>query len=142
MGILFAFFFKKQIELADTAEQSVKDEFRSQLETAANSEDAAFIKMLDSRIADAVSGEYIRLRRRFIAFITTFCSQIFMLSEGVSRNDLPNREIFDHLAIPLNISRETGMKIVRESEELEYTLRFNVNDELALRTFAVNLAMR
>ena len=27
-------------------------------------------------------------------------------------------------------------------EELEYTLKFNVNDELALRTFAVNLAMR
>lgn len=128
--------------LANAAEAIVKDEFKSQLETAAYSEDAAYIKMLDVRIADAVSGEYIRIRRRFIAFITTFCSQIFMLSEGVSRDDLPNKEIFDHLAIPLNIPRSEGMKIVKEAEELEYTLRFNVNDELALRTFAVNISMR
>ena len=30
----------------------------------------------------------------------------------------------------------------REAEELLFTLRFNVNEELALRTFAVNLAMK
>jgi hypothetical protein len=65
-----------------------------------------------------------------------------MLSRGVKREDLPCASVFDHLPIPLEIPEERGNAILKEAEELEYTLRFNVNDELALRTFAVNLAMR
>lgn len=129
-------------ELESSAYECVKLEFQDQLAVAANSEDPAFVKQLEARIADAASGEYIRHRRRFIAFITTFCSQIYMLSCGVSPADLPTPDIFDHLPIPLNIPRGRGEAILKESEELENTLRFNVSDELALRTFAVNLSMR
>ena len=64
-----------------------------------------------------------------------------MLSQGVDRENLPEKAIFDHLPIPLEIAPERGFAILREAEDLEYTLRFNVNDELALRTFAVNIAM-
>ena len=127
--------------LAENAEANAKNSF-SQLATgAAASDDAAFLKQLEIRQADAASGEYIRQRRRFTALITTFCSQLFMLSSGVKREDLPNAELFDRLPLPLNIPPGRGAKLLREAEELEYTLRFNVNDELALRTFAVNTAM-
>lgn len=128
--------------LADSAEEWAKIEFQDQIAAAANSEDAAFIKQLEARISDAANGEYIRQRRRFIAFITTFCSQLFMLSHGVSPADLPNPDIFNNLTIPLNIPPERGEAVLKEAEELERTLRFNVSDELALRTFAVNLSMR
>ena len=129
-------------QLADAAQEETEAEFKTLSDSAAATEDTAFIKQLDSRIADAASGEYIRKRRRFIALISSFCSQIFMLSQGASRDTLPNPELFDHLPLPVNISPERGAAVLKESEDLEYTLRFNVNDELALRTFAVNIAMR
>ena len=128
--------------LEDAAKESAKNDFSGIAEKASGIEDPAWAKMLEARISDAASGEYIRQRRRFLAFISTFCSQIFMLSSGASRNDLPNAAIFDHLAIPLHIPEERGFRILQEAETLEQTLRFNVNDVLALRTFAVNIAMR
>ena len=49
--------------------------------------------------------------------------------------------MFSGITLPEEISPERAAKILKEAEELDYTLHFNVNDELALRTFAVNLAM-
>ena len=129
-------------KLAETARETAEAEFQNLSSSAAAADDAAFLKQLEIRITDAASGEYIRNRRRFTGLINTFCSQIFMLSRGVKREDLPCANVFDHLPIPLEITEERGNAILKEAEELEYTLRFNVNDELALRTFAVNLAMR
>ena len=127
--------------LAESARAAAEEEFQTLLASASASEDPSFMKQLETRITDAASGEYIRRRRRFISFITAFCSQIFMLSRGVDREALPEKSIFDHLPIPLTIPEERGYAILKEAEDLEYTLRFNVNDELALRTFAVNIAM-
>lgn len=83
----------------------------------------------------------MRERRSFIAAVTTFCSQIYLLSHGVAITDLPNAEMFEHLAIPAEIPPEKAQKILKEAEELDYTLKFNVNSDLALRTFAINVAM-
>ena len=129
-------------KLAESARETAEAGFQDITSSAAVADDAAFLKQLETRIADAASGEYIRNRRRFTGLINTFCSQIFMLSRGVKREDLPCASVFDHLPIPLEIPEERGNAVLKEAEELEYTLRFNVNDELALRTFAVNLAMR
>jgi hypothetical protein len=111
------------------------------MEAAAKTEDAAFIKRAETRKNDAASGAYIRDRRSFLAAITTFCSQIFLLANGTSYADLPNPELFEHLGIPAVIPIERAEKILKEAEDLEQTLHFNVNDELALRTFAVNIAI-
>lgn len=129
-------------QLAESARICAEAEFQQFSNSAAVADDAAFMKQLEIRITDAASGEYIRRRRRFVGLITSFCSQIFMLSRGVKMEELPNQSCFDHLPIPLEISEARGSAILKEAEELEYTLKFNVNDELALRTFAVNLAMR
>ncbi len=128
-------------QLAERAKDAVEEEFAAEMESAKRSEDAAFIKRIEGRKNDAASGAYIRDRRSFIAAITTFCSQIFLLANGAKTADLPNGELFDHLAIPANIDPERAARILKEAEDLEYTLRFNVNDELALRTFAINVAM-
>lgn len=127
--------------LADSARSQCEEDFATLLQTAAASEDNALVKQIEIRINDAASGEYIRRRRSFIAFISTFCSQIFMLSQGVARTDLPNRELLDHLPLPHSIAPERGNALLKEAEDLEFTLNYNVNDELALRTFAVNTAM-
>ncbi|MBE6375217.1 MAG: hypothetical protein E7050_02020 [Lentisphaerae bacterium] len=127
--------------LAEAAAASVEEEFADLIENAKNSEDPAFIKRAETRKSDAASGAYIRDRRSFIAAITTFCSQIYMLALGADFSSMANPELFEHLAIPAVISPERAERILREAEELDYTLKFNVNDELALRTFAINVAM-
>lgn len=127
--------------LAEEAKTTAELEFADLMDSARRSDDTAFIKRAETRKSDAASGAYMRDRRSFITAITTFCSQIFMLADGVPHNALPNPELFEHLCIPAAIPLDRAYRIMQEAEELEYTLRFNVNDELALRTFSVNLAM-
>lgn len=127
--------------LEENAKLSAEDDFAEIMDNAKLSDDAVFIKRVEARKNDAASGAYIRDRRSFIAAITTFCSQLFLLANGCAVSNLPNPELFDHLAIPVAIDLERASRILKEAEDLEYTLRFNVSDELALRTFAINVAM-
>ena len=127
--------------LSEQTALTVDIEFADAMQTAAMSEDPAFIKRLETRKKDAASGAFMRERRSFIAAISTFCSQLFLLAHGVAYADLPNPELFDHLEIPADLSPNRAQKILKEAEDLEYTLRFNVNTDLALRTFALNVAM-
>ena len=84
----------------------------------------------------------MRERRAFVSAISVFASQLFLLSRGVAKEELPNPEIFRDVQIPERIAPAEGDRILREAEELERTLRFPVNEELALRTFAINLALK
>ena len=83
----------------------------------------------------------MRERRAFVSAIAAFASQIFLLSRGVPREEVPNPEIFRDVRLPERISPAEGDRILREAEELQRTLKFPVNEELALRTFAINLAL-
>ena len=132
---------KVAASLADAAKDAAEEEFSGIMEAAVKSEDAVYIKRTEARKNDAANGAYIRDRRSFISAITTFASQIFLLANGVDSANLPNSELFDHLAIPVSMDKERAARILKEAEELEYTLLFNVSDELALRTFAINTAM-
>lgn len=127
--------------LAENAKENAEAEFSELADAAKRSEDATFIKRIEGRKQDAASGAYIRDRRSFITAITTFCSQIYLLANGADIQNLPNFELFEHLALPAVIDIRRAERILKEAEDLEYTLRFNVNDELALRTFAINIAM-
>ena len=84
----------------------------------------------------------MRERRAFVSAIAAFASQIFLLSRGVPREELPNPEVFDGITLPERIAPTDGDRILREAEELQRTLKFPVNEELALRSFAVDLALK
>lgn len=99
------------------------------------------MKRMETRRSDAASGAYMRQRRCFLTAVETFCSQLFLLSSGCAFEDLPNPELFSGIEIPGEISPSRGSKIQKEAEELLFTLRFSVPDELALRTFAMNIAL-
>ncbi|MBE6356870.1 MAG: hypothetical protein E7058_07120 [Lentisphaerae bacterium] len=130
-----------QSSLAEEASNQAEAEFASIMDAAKRSEDPAFIKRAEIRRNDAASGAYIRDRRNFVALITTFCSQLYLLANGADFSALPNPEIFEHLPLPVNIDIKRASALLKHAEDLEYTLLFNVNDELALRTFAINIAM-
>ncbi len=117
------------------------ENFSTELKLLEQLDEPSMLKRVEARRDDAAKGEYMRLRGIFVSAIFTFCSQLFLLSCGVAPADLPNPEVFDGLRLPENISAELGTFVLREAEELEYTLRFNVSEELALRSFIVNLTL-
>ena len=127
--------------LAAAAEGKTDEAFRKETELAASLEDRAFQKRLEERVAAAASGEYMRERRAFLSAIGAFASQVFLLSRGVPPTELANPELFAGTRLPARIAPEEGDRILREAEELQRTLRFPVNEELALRSFAINLAL-
>ena len=127
--------------LSSVAEESVEQDFAAEMELVGQLDDAAMLKRLASRRDDAAKGEYMRRRGIFVSAIYTFCAQIYLLSCGVPFAELPNPEIFDGLRPPEAISVKLGEFVLHEAEELRYTLLFNVSEELALRSFAVNLAL-
>ena len=129
--------------LAKEAEEIALDEFSEELENASEMDDSALKKRLDTRIQDASSGAYMRERGKFLGAISTFAFQVYLLSTGVDFSSLPNPEVFGENPQKLPIlSEDSGEAILNETNELLYTLRFNVPEELALRAFAVNIVFK
>ena len=91
-------------------------------------------------INEAHSIELFRNLRKELTKLSlgTYFAQV---TEVISQEDLPNPELFGDTPLP-EISPQRGKQILTQSEELEYTLRFNVNEELALRTFVLNTIMK
>ena len=127
--------------LSDSAASAATEDFAAEMELVGQLDDAAMLKRLASRRDDAAKGEYMRQRGYFISAVCTFCAQVYLLSRGVPLTELPNPEAFDGLRPPERITPEQGEFVLREAEELRYTLLFNVSEELALRSFAMNLTL-
>ena len=89
----------------------------------------------------AANGAYMRQLGQFLTAIRTYCAQLFILASGGAFEDLANPEMFPE-GDPGAVDLERAASANSEAEELLYTLLFNVNEELALRTFAVNVAMK
>ncbi len=102
--------------------------------------DQALAKRMDKQQQDTASGEYMRLRKDFLAAIHTYCAQLYLLSRKAELNELPNPEIMNIPAGNIPDASCAG-QILAQSEELLFNLRFNVNEELALRNFAIQCAM-
>ena len=125
---------------ADAAERE-KNRWDEKFSAAAEI-DPALVKRLEKQYDSAAAGAYMKERQLFLSAIHSFCAELFLLSQGAPFETLPNPEMFQSLAQPLRVEPDRGGTILQEAEDLLFTLRFNVNEELALRTFAVNLAMK
>ena len=134
----------KIIEIASSllngAKERESEKFDALISTAKQMDDHAMVKRLEERLNNVVFGAYMRERRSFLSAISCFCSQIFMMSQGVAYEDLPNKEIFGN-DIPPVLPQEKAAKILAESETLVSTLNFNVSEELAIRAFVLNVCV-
>jgi hypothetical protein len=125
---------------ADAAEE-VGDRFDEAIIAAENAGDNALRKRLETRKNDEVAGAFMRCRAKFLGVINACCAQVFMLSCGVAPADLPHPELLEGLSpLPMTTPKR-GEYVLKQSEELCRTLNYNVNLELALRTFALQLAL-
>lgn len=116
-------------------------EWEERISAAAQSGDAAYVKRVEAQATDAGYGAYMKERGMFLSAIHTFAAQLFQLASGVPFGELANPELFP-AGPPAGVTMEFAARMLKEAEDLLFTLRFNVNEELALRAFAVGTAMK
>jgi DNA polymerase-3 subunit delta' len=126
--------------LKDSAENRIEGEWQSKLEQSKELEPAVR-KRIERQYDAAVAGEYIRERNYFTGAIHTWFAQTYQLSCGALMDKLANPEIFEGLNIPANPDEKQAYRALSAVEKLLYDLRFNVNEELALRSFCLKVAV-
>lgn len=127
--------------LENDAANAVGDRFDSAIAAAENAGDNALRKRLEARRNDEISGAFMRCRSKFLGLIEGYCSQVFMLSCGISPETLPHPEFLEGVSPLPMTTAERGSFVLKQAEELCRTLNYNVSLELALRTFALQLAL-
>jgi DNA polymerase-3 subunit delta' len=135
-----AMLIKVSSGLNASAAENTGAEWAARME-AASRIDPASVKKVEAQQTAAAHGAYMRQRGQFLTAIRTYCAQLFILASGGAFEDLANPEMFPD-GDPGAIDPERAAAANQEAEELLFTLLFNVNEELALRTFAVNVAMK
>ena len=125
--------------LRNDAESAVEAAWRERIARAAEL-DPALAKRLEKQQDSAAAGAYMKSRSAFLAAIHSYVSQLYLLSEGATPETLPNPEI---LVRPPGaaIDARRARRALAEADKLRFNLRFNVNEELALRNFALQTAL-
>ncbi|MCF6174238.1 MAG: hypothetical protein L3J71_00570 [Victivallaceae bacterium] len=132
------------IKLSATLKNSAEDNSRIEWEERlADVEELepAMRKRIIVQFEAAVSGEYIRLRSYFISAIHSWFAQVHQLATGVAHDSLANPEFFNEIELPEQFDEIAAFNALKQAENLIYDLRFSVNEDLALRSFGINLAV-
>lgn len=126
--------------LRGDAETAVEDDWKKRIDQAAEF-DQAMAKRLEKQRDSEASGAYMRLRAAFLSAIRTYAGEVYLLASGADVSALPNPEL---PVLPPDGGRpdfDRARRMLRHAEELLFTLRFNVGEELALRDFALRTAL-
>ena len=126
--------------LKDSAADRVEAEWEERIQQAQELE-PPMRKRIMAQFEAAASGEYIRERNYLISALHTWFAQTYLLSCGTKIEDIANPEIFKKLEIPTQINEEEAYKALQSVDKLLYEMRFNVNEELALRSFCLNVTI-
>ena len=127
-------------KLAEDSSARADESWSKRLEQAANFEDKSLLKRITEQRDNAAASYYLMLRKQFLSLIHTFCAQIWLWSETGDRNSLSNPELFENIQLPARADKATAKRALSEAEKLLYRLRFQVDEKLAVRSFAVNTA--
>ncbi len=126
--------------LKDSATGRIEADWKAKLQYAQELE-PPLRKRIMAQFEAAVSGEYIRERNYFISAIHTWFAQTYLLSCGTTVEKLANPEMFKNLEVPSKINEEEACKALQAADKLLYELKFSVNEELALRSFCLNVTI-
>ena len=129
--------------LGDMAETTVQNRWADRLKSSENLEPAA-MKLIEKRMDGETGCEYLRLREEFLSILHTWFAQIALVSEGTPVELIPNPEVIriwlDAVPRP-EISPDEAARMLGEAENLVRVLNTNVSDELAVRSFALSIAI-
>ena len=129
--------------LGGMAEATVQERWADRLKSSENLESAA-MKLIEKRMEGETGCEYLRLREEFLSILHTWFAQVVLVSEETPLELLPNPEVIrvwldadPRPAIP----PDEAARMLSEAEDLVRVLNTNVNDELAVRAFALSVAI-
>ena len=129
--------------LGDMAETTVRKRWDDRLKSSENLESAA-MKLIEKRMDGETGCEYLRLREEFLSILHAWFAQIALVSEGTPLEILSNPEVIriwldadPRPALP----PEEAARMLGEAENLVRVLNTNVSDELAVRAFALSVAI-
>ena len=126
--------------LAEDSNKRADDVWAKRLEQAGNAEDKSLLKRVTEQRDNAAASYYLSLRKQFLSLVHTFCAQVWIWSETNSLQSLPNAELFKNIELPEKADGIIAKRAMTEAEKLLYRLRFQVDEKLAIRSFAVNTA--
>ena len=126
--------------LKNSASDHVEAEWEEKLKYAQELEPPMRKRIL-AQFEAAVAGEYIRERNYFISAMHTWFAQTYLLSCGATLEKLGNPEIFNGIEIPAEIDEKSAHQALKTVDKLLYELKFNVNEELALRSFCMDVSI-
>lgn len=127
--------------LKSEAENEEIPKWEERLEMAKELQTKSKFKQLEEKSKAAVQAVYLTKRKQFLSAIHTWFAQIYQLSCGVQISHIANATIFDNVEeLPKQLDEKLAFKDLEKAEELLSNLNFNVNEELALRNFCIEVA--
>ncbi len=123
------------------AKSASEQEWNDQLAMSAEME-AAGRKRIEEQFQAAAAAEYLRLRMFFLGAIHTWFAQLCLLATGSEMKHLANPEFFDGVKLPEKLHEDTIFNAIKFADDLIFNLRFNVDEDLAIRTFCLNVAIK
>lgn len=126
--------------LKGSAEMATEEAWEDRIRQASDF-DTAMAKRLEKQQDAEKAGAYMRLRTAFLSAIQAYAGEVFLLSMGVEKNALPNPELPVFPPDGGKVDGERALRMSKAADELLFNLRFNVNEELAIRDFALRTAM-
>ena len=128
--------------LYQAAAEDAKQEWTPRMEQAKELESAG-LKLLEKRLEGAAGSKYRRSREQFMSLIHTWCALLALRACDIPLETLPNREIAENMGdLPFRIGEKRAFRILDHAGALLASLQVNVNDELALRAFCLNAAVK
>ncbi|MEM4247762.1 MAG: hypothetical protein QXH80_00690 [Candidatus Nanoarchaeia archaeon] len=125
-----------------SAEEKVKSRYETQRKILVENSDISAIRRLEEKIEAEIQAEYLMLRSAFLSMLHSWFAQLYMRACGVPSESIPNPELFFPLKgkkFPLN--EKKAYKNLIFVEALLDNLKWNIDDELAIREFCIRIAL-
>ncbi len=131
--------------LEELAAKNISEKWEPKLQQAQQLESQG-IKLLEKRRDAEISCEYLRLREQYISILHAVCAQLALLAGKMDVKVLPNPELvtpfIENMGTTVPLKERDALNILSHAEKLTTTLRSNVNDALAIRSFALSIAIK
>lgn len=129
-------------KLRIAAEEKVNRKYETQRKMLAENSDASVRKRLEEKIEAEIQAEYLMLRSSFLSVLHSWFAQLYMRACGVSGETIPNPELF----LPLKgkkfpLDEKKAYKNLTSVEALLDNLKWNIDEELAIREFCIRIAL-
>lgn len=125
-------------KLSGDSSERAETVWKERVEQAEMLEDKALVKRVTEQQDNAAASWYLKLRGQYLSLIHAFCAQAWLRSVTGHAEHLPNPELFAEVELPEAPDRQRLRRALDEADKLLFRLRFQVDEQLALRAFVLN----